>query len=173
MKKIIKFLTVLIVISYQTNLIADVPYYIDFKYILNQSEAGKKAQQTLKNKLENGIKKIQVKEKSIQEEEKKVIAQKKIISADEYKKKVNELRKKVASIQKERNTLLNNVSKQRVKARNELLNILNPIIKDYMLEKKIKMVIDKKYLLLADNDLDITKDIISMLNKKLKTIKFN
>ncbi|MDA7715279.1 hypothetical protein N8827_01680, partial [Pelagibacteraceae bacterium] len=113
MKKIIKFLTVLIVISYQTNLIADVPYYIDFKYILNQSEAGKKAQQTLKNKLESGIKKIQVKEKSIQEEEKKVIAQKKIISADEYKKKVNELRKKVASIQKERNTLLNNVSKQR------------------------------------------------------------
>ena len=55
---------------------AEVPYFIDFKYILNQSDAGKKAQQALKNKLDNGIKKIQAKEKSIQEEEKNNRAEK-------------------------------------------------------------------------------------------------
>ena len=42
-----------------------------------------------------------------------------------------------------------------------------------MAEKNIKMVIDKKNLLLADDNLDITKDIITKLNQKLKTIKFN
>ena len=31
-----------------SSLNADVPYYIDFKYILNSSVAGKKAQDTLK-----------------------------------------------------------------------------------------------------------------------------
>ena len=35
------------------------------------------------------------------------------------------------------------------------------------------MVIDKKSLLLADESLDITKDIMEILNKKLKSIKLN
>ena len=39
-----------------------------------------------------------------------------------------------------------------------------------MIEKKIRMVVDKKSILLADDKLDITKDIMNLLNKKLKTI---
>ena len=42
-----------------------------------------------------------------------------------------------------------------------------------MLEKKIRMVIDKKNLLLADETLDLTKDIMALLNKKLKSINLN
>ena len=158
---------------FQTNLSADVPYYLDFKYILNQSDAGKKAQSYLKKKLDNGIKALQKKEKAIQEEERKIIQQKKVISAEEYKKKVTELRNKVASLQKERDSLLTDVSKQRSKAKSELLKNLNPIIKEYMKEKNIRIVLDKKSILLADENLDITQDIVKMLNSKLKTIKLN
>ena len=39
-----------------------------------------------------------------------------------------------------------------------------------MNEKKIRMVIDKKSLLLADENLNITEEIIGRLNKKLKSI---
>ena len=95
---------------------------------------------------------------------------KKIISAEEYKKNVTALRSKVSALQKERNNLLETVSKQRSKARKELLSKLNPIIKNYMKEKNIRMVVDKKSLLLADDALDITDDIISLLNTKLKSI---
>ena len=42
-----------------------------------------------------------------------------------------------------------------------------------MQEKKIRMVIDKKSLLLADENLEITQEIIKRLNKKLKSIKLN
>ena len=42
-----------------------------------------------------------------------------------------------------------------------------------MKEKNIKMVIDKKSLLLADKSLDITTDIVNLLNKKLKSININ
>ena len=42
-----------------------------------------------------------------------------------------------------------------------------------MKEKKIRMVIDKKNLLLADQNLDITKDIFGLLNKKLKSINID
>ena len=50
---------------------------------------------------------------------------------------------------------------------------LNPIIKDYMEEKKSGWLLDKKSMLLADENLDITDDIINILNKKLKKIKLN
>ena len=172
MKKVITFIF-FIFVSFQSNIVADTPYFIDFKYILNESEAGKKAQKTLKTRLENNLKKLSEKQKKIQEEEKKIIQQKKIISPEEYKKKVSELRNKVSNLQKERNKILGDISEQRVKARNELLKNLNPIIKDYMLEKKIRMVIDKKNLLLADETLDLTKDIMALLNKKLKSINLN
>ena len=170
--KKISFILIVFII-FQNNLKADTPYYLDFKFILNESSAGKKAQDFLKNKLDKGIKKLQEQEKSIQAEEKEIIKQKKVISADEYKKKVTALREKVSKLQNERNKLLNEVAKQRAKAKSELLKNLNPIIKEYMQSKKIRIVLDKKSLLLADENLDITKDIIDILNKKLKSIKLN
>ena len=168
-----KFFIFLLFFFVTTNLFADLPHYIDFKFILNESNAGKKAQDHLKNKFNKGIENIDKKKKSLQEEERKIIDQKKLIKPEEYKEKVNKLRTKVQSLQKERNQLLESVSKQRNKAKSELLKALNPIISNYMKEKKIRMVIDKKNLLLADDALDITKDIINLLNKNLKTIKLN
>ncbi len=169
-----KFLIFLIFLfSFNQGVFAELPHYLDFKYILNESTAGKKAQTDLKKKLDNGIKSLNSREKSLQEEEKKIISQKKVISPEDYKKKVSELRTKVSKLQKDRNKLLENVALQRSKARNELLKNLNPIIKNYMQEKQIRLVIDKKNLILADEKLNITEDIIKLLNNKLKTIKLN
>ena len=83
------------------------------------------------------------------------------------------LRLKVSSLQKERSNLISEVGKQRAKAREELLKNLNPIVKEYMEKNNIRMVIDKKSILLADEDLDITIEIVKLLNNKLKSIKLN
>ena len=88
-KKIL--ITVCLFFSINQMSYAEVPHYLDFKLILNESDAGKKAQNFLKKKLESGIASIKKKEKSFQEDEKKIIQQKKLISAEEYKKKVTGL----------------------------------------------------------------------------------
>ena len=163
----------IIAFFFQNIAYTDTPYFLDFKYILNESIAGKKAQNFLKNKLEKGIKSLKDKEKKINEEEKKIIQQKKVISAEEYKKKVTDLRSKVSALQKERNNLLETIARQRSEARKILLKNLNPIIQEYMKQNKIRMVVDKKSLLLADENLNITKDIIDLLNEKLKSINLN
>ena len=173
MKSIKIILTsLLLLFSFQTKLFSEIRY-VDFKYVLNESKAGKEAQAHLQKKLDNGIKSLKTKEKSIQEEEKKIIQQKKLISAEEYKKKVTKLREKVSSLQNQRKKLLDSVAEQRSKARTELLKNLNPIIKNYMKENKIRLVLEKKSILLADENLDITKKITDLLNKKLTSIKLN
>ena len=70
-------LLIILFAFFTTNLNADSPYFIDFKYVLNESTAGKKAQNDLKTQLEKGIEKLNKDEKKIQEEEKKLIQQKK------------------------------------------------------------------------------------------------
>ena len=174
MNKLKKLILVVFISSFfNQNISAELPYYLDFKFILNESIAGKKAQKDLKNKLENGLKELNKIEQNLQSDEKKIIAQKKIISEEEYKKKVKELRQKVIDLQKNKKNLLDTVGKQRSKARSELLKNLNPVIKDYMEEKKIRYVMDKKSLILADESLDITQDIIKKLNDKIKSVKLN
>jgi len=172
--KLIKIILIslFLLFSFQVSLFSEIRY-VDFKYVLNQSKAGKEAQIYLKKKLDNGIKDLKSREKSVQEEERKIIEQKKLISAEEYKKKVTELRKEVSSLQNARNKLLDGVAKQRSKARTELLKTLNPIIKNYMKEKNIRLVLEKKSILLADENLNITQEITDLLNKKLKSIKLN
>ncbi len=167
----ILFFIFIVQLFFFTKLSADVPHFVDFKFILNESVAGKKAQDFLKKKLNDGIKNIKSTEKKIQEEEKKIIQQKKVLSADDYKSKVKDLRAKVATLQKQRSNLYKEVADQRSKARNELLTNLNPIIQEYMKKNNIRMVIDKKSILLADEKLDLTKEIIEILNKKLTSIK--
>ena len=101
------------------------------------------------------------------------IQQKKLITPEEYKKKVIDLRTKVTSLQKNRNNSLQKISKQRAKAKKELLKALNPIIKEYMQEKNIRMVLNKKNLIVADEKLDITNDILNLLNAKIKSVKLD
>ena len=67
---------------------------------------------------------------------------------------------------------MNAVAKQRSQARNELLKNLNNY-RRICERKKIRMVVDKKNLIMADENLDITKDIMGILNKKLTTLKLN
>jgi outer membrane protein len=113
------------------------------------------------------------KEKNLLNEEKELIKKKRIISEEEYKNKIKELRKKVIDLRKLKNESLSDLTKKRTNARNTLLKNLNPILKQYMQDKQIRMVIDKKDLILADEKLDITDDIIKILNDKLKSIKLN
>ena len=44
----------LIFFSLKSVVIADTPFFLDFKYILNESDAGKKAQDFLKKKIKHG-----------------------------------------------------------------------------------------------------------------------
>ena len=81
------FLSLILIFFIPNLLMADLPRYLDFKYVLNQSEAGKKAQAQLKKKLDNGIKDLTKQEKIIREEEKKIIQQKKFLPKMIIKKK--------------------------------------------------------------------------------------
>ncbi len=165
------FLSVIIIFLVNSkNLYADTPHFIDFTKVLNQSLAGAEAQNLLKTKLNKSVKKFQKLEIDLKKEEKDIINKKKLITNEEYQKKVQALRAKASKLQKDKQKEFKDIAKLRNSAKEKLLEALNPLIKSYMEEKKIRLVLDKKSILLGDTNLEITSKIIEILNKDLKSL---
>ena len=100
-----------------------------------------------------------------------LISKKKLVSNDEYKKSLNLLREKNVNYQKKRRNASNNWLKKKNEARSKLIQNLNPILTKYMNENNIEMIVDKKYVLLANSKFDLTEIILKILDKELKSIK--
>ena len=175
MKKYIKIISIilLVILFSHGKAISNEIYFIDFSKVMNESTAGKKAQDQLKNLFKNSNKKINETGKKLKEEENKLISQKTVLSKDEYKKKADALRKKVFNLNKERENAIKDIAKKRAKAKDELLKKLNPILGKYMEEKNIAAVIDKKNVLMGNKKFELTNEIIDILNKELKSINLN
>ncbi len=175
MKNILKIFITLFLMSYfySSNLLANDVYFIDYSKVMNESIAGKKAQETLKKLLNSSNKKFNDTAKKLKEEENKIIGQKNVLSKDDYKKKADELRKKVFALNKDREKSIKNIATKRKKAGDEMLKNLNPILGKYMEDNNITVVIDKKHVLMGNKKFEITSQIIEILNKNLKSLNLN
>ncbi len=80
---------------------------------------------------------------------------------------------KTGSSTTERRVSVEKIARQRADARKMLLDGLTPILEAYTEENGISLIIDKKYLVMGDTDLDITNLVIEKLNKALPSIKLN
>ena len=103
---------------------------------------------------------------SIRKDESEIISQKKTLSAEDYKKKVEPLRKRVSDLQKNKKTSFSNIAKSRNEAKQALLKAVNPILKKYMEDNKIRLIVDKQSVILGDQGLEVTDQIIAILNKE-------
>jgi Skp family chaperone for outer membrane proteins len=94
-------------------------------------------------------------------------------SNEEYLKKVNALRQKVVDLQKKKQESFKNIARSRNNAKQALLKAVNPIVKKYMEDNSIRLVLDKKAIILGDTTLEITDKIIKILNQQVSSLKFN
>ena len=143
---------------------------LDLKYVLNQSKAGKGAQDFLKDTFNKNQKKFTDMEKKLKKEESDLLSKKTILSKEEYSKKSDELRKKVIDYQSERRQALEKIAALRTKSRETLIKKIDPILNSYIKENNISLVIDKKDVLGGQPENDITKIIIEKLNKELPSL---
>ena len=143
---------------------------LDMTFVLNESKAGKGAQDFLKKTFTDNQKKFIEIEKSLKKEENDLLEKKNILTKDEYNKKTDSLRKKVIDYQSQRRASLDKIATQRIEARETLLQKVSPILDSYMKENNISLIIDKKNTLGGNPEIDITKVIVEKLNKELPSL---
>ena len=138
---------------------------------MQESIAGKSIISQLKKKRENTISEFKKKEKEIIDKEKKLISQKNVLNKEEFEKKIKNLRKDISIFQKERNKSANSIAQSRIKATKKLLENLTPILEEYSKKNSIKIIVQKKNIVMGKKEDDITSDILDLINQKVKKIK--
>mgnify|MGYP001464765955 FL=1 len=171
MKYLVKFFVVTSFLLVCTYTFAEQKIVIlDMKFVLNESKAGKGAQDFLKKSFTDNQKKFTDIEQNLKKEEIDLLEKKTILSKEEYTKKTDALRKKVIDYQSQRRASLDKIATQRAKSREVLLNAIDPILNTYIKENNISLVIDKKDMLGGKPEYDITQIIVEKLNKELPSL---
>ena len=171
MKYLVKIFVVTFLLLIYTHASAEQKVaYLDMKFVLNNSKAGKGAQDFLQKSYKDNQKIFLDEENSLKKEESDLLAQKTILTKEEYQKRSDNLRKKVRDYQSQRRTSLEQITSQRAEARKKLLEKLDPILKTYIKENDISLIIDRKNVLMGNTNLDITNIIVEKLNKELPSL---
>ena len=66
----------------------------------------------------------------------------------------------------------NELSNFTAKSKKKILDLLNPLIKNYLQKESIQILLQKEKIIFGDEKLDITKEILATFNSKYKSIKF-
>ena len=172
MKYLVKFFVVTFLLLIYTHASAEQKVaYLDMKFVLNNSKAGKAAQDFLKKSFNDNAKKFTDIEKKLKNEENDLLKKKNILAKEEYAKRSDDLRKKVIDYQSERRSSLDKIATQRAKARETLMKKIEPIVDSYINENNISIVMDKKNMIGGLKEYDITNIIVEKLNKELPSLK--
>ena len=147
--------------------------YINTDKILNESKAGKDIKKELDSINKKNISKFEKIEKELIEEEKKISQQKNILSKEELENKVKDLKEKAIIFNNDIKKNKNNLILKNNQATKKILDTLNPILSDFASKNSIQIILQKKHIVIGRGDLDITDEILIIINKEIKNIKLN
>ena len=173
MKKVNFFILVILInFFWFQNLFANI-VYIDLNKIMLNSEAGISINKQIKFIEKDIFDNFKQNENKLRDKENQIINQKNLLDENEYKKKVVLLKQEVEKYNIEKKKILNNLNNKKKLATEELIKNLNPILTSYMKNNSVDIILRKHDIIVAKNDLDITDQVIELLNNKLKKIDIN
>ena len=153
------------------NLNADI-VYIDINLILNKSEVGKSLNTYLKSINDEYLNKHSEIEARLVKTDKELVVQQNIINADEYEKRLKKLSNDIQKYQLEKKTAQDYLKKIKINNTKKIFEFLNPIITNYVETNSISLVMPKKNIIVGKKNLDITDEIIKLLNDRVKSLDF-
>ena len=168
-----KFFIILFILLNQVNFVyAEVNIvFVDLNKIMTTSKPGSSILEQLNkknNQLLNNFKKDQ---KKLKDDEVKLIAQKNIISKEEFKSKIDMLKIEINLYNQNRKNIIKEFNVLKAETTDKFMKMINSIFVEYSSEKSIAMIFDKKNMIIGKSELDITDEIIKIVNTEIKEFK--
>lgn len=142
--------------------------YLDIDYILSNSNKGRSIIKELDEKNKKNIIKLEESEKILKKKENEIENKKNILSKEELNIQIENLKKQILDFRKEKANMVKEFNLFKKKQISNLMKSINPIIAEYVKEKSINIVLDKKNILIGKTNYDITKDILVLVDNKIK-----
>ena len=163
---LIVFLIFIIPVSAEQKIV-----FVDMDKLVSASKPGSSIFNQLKDINKQNLNFLKKEEEKFKEKEKKLIAQKNIISENDYKNQINELKYEINNYNQNRNEKIKKFNKLKVENTNNLLKLISPILAKYSSENEISIILQKKDLIVGKTELDITDEVITIINNEIKEFK--
>ena len=111
--------------------------YLDIDFILSNSNKGMSIIKLLEKTNQDNITKLQEKEKILKKMESDIDKKKNILSEDEINDQILDLKNKIVAFRKEKQKIVSDFNNLKKKEITVLMNLINPIVTDYIKEKSI------------------------------------
>ncbi len=138
--------------------------YLDIQFIIDNSELGKFYKKKILQLQDKTKQDLKTEETLIKNKETEINNKKNILKQDELDKKIIELNQLLKNYQFNRKKFNDDTLKNKQKYSNKILKVLNPLLTEYVEKNNITLVIEKKNILVGIKTLDITKNILDILN---------
>ncbi len=145
--------------------------YLDVNYLINNSDVGKYVTIELNKINKKNIEEFKLIEESLKDKEKNILNQKNILKKDEYDLKIDDLKSEYKSYKELTNNKSNELKNLQNNAGEKILKIINNILSEYAIKHEVSLIIDKKDVVIGKSNLDVTNDIMSILNNKIKKVE--
>ena len=145
--------------------------FIDIKLLMQTSTAGLNISSKIKILEKQTIKLIENVENDLKDKEKELVAKKNILSENDFKIEISKLKKEINEFNVMKNYELKNLEKKKAQYNGKLLDSIKIILADHAKSNEITLLLQKQNIILGSNDINITDDILNILNKKIKEIK--
>ena len=163
-----KFLLIFVLFFFHNNAFSKNIVYLDIQYIIDNSVLGVFYKSKINKLIDNNKESLKIKENEINLKDKEINNQKNLLSNEEIEKKIVSLNKLVKNYQIEQNKKNKLVIDEKKIYTSKILKLLNPLLTNYVEKNKITLVVDKKNILIGIKSLDITPDILKILNDETK-----
>ena len=147
--------------------------FINMDLIFSQSLVGISVNEQIQNFNEKNKVKFKKIENEIKAENEVINNQKNILSEEETKNKIQAFNLKIKKFQTEVKESNESINRKRLEATGKILEQLKPILESFSKENSINLIMQKKNIIIGKNELDITEDIIKILDNKIKKIDIN
>jgi len=145
--------------------------FIDMDKVLSSTKVGSSViKQIIEIEKANSVE-FKKKGKELKDKEAKIIAQKNILDSEEFNKKVSNLRSQINDYNLNRQKILKNINKKKIDNTKELLKLINPLLIKYSEDNSISIILQKKDIVVGKNNLDITNDVIEIIDKNISEFK--
>ena len=174
MSKKVKFLLIFILAFLIFNkVLSEQIVYINIEKIMKESKAGKKIIEKISKSNEDNINKFKKIEEDLKKQEQDLISKKNVISENEFQTKLESLKKQISEYRNKRQNIIQETTKKRMQASIEFSNKIKPILTDYASKNDISIIVQKKNILMGKKELDITDDVLIIVDEKISKIKFD
>ncbi len=173
--KFLKFFLIILLLQITTNIVyaESKVAFLDMQFIMDKSLAGQSLKKQLENLHKKNLDDFNKKESELKKKEQEILDKKNILSKEEFQKEISKLRNEVKDYNNNRNEKINSLTKKRLESMEKIIKSLSPILADYSKEKNISLIIDKKNIIVGKTELNITNEILKILDNKIKKVKLN